>query len=65
MKSLIASSLLSASLFLMPIIMAGCEVSHSESTKQNLLGGETHEETTVTRNPDGSLNVDKSKQVTR
>jgi len=29
----------------------GCEVSHSESDKQGLFGGNKHEETTVTRNP--------------
>jgi hypothetical protein len=29
----------------------GCETSHTETDKQNLLGGQTHEETTTTHNP--------------
>ena len=29
----------------------GCETSHTEEDKQNLLGGTTHEETTTTHNP--------------
>ena len=29
----------------------GCETSHTETDKQNLLGGTTHEETTTTHNP--------------
>jgi hypothetical protein len=56
--------IVSASLVL-PLFTAACEVEHHESTKENLLGGTTHEETTVTKNLDGSLNVEKSKQVTR
>jgi hypothetical protein len=53
-----------AALISLPFVTAGCEESHSETTKQNLLGGTTHEETTTYRNPDGSVSVDHSKQVT-
>lgn len=31
--------------------ITGCETSHAESDKANLLGGRTHEETTTTHNP--------------
>ena len=44
--------------------LGGCETSHTESTKQNLLGGSTHEETTTYKNPDGTVSVDHSKEVT-
>jgi hypothetical protein len=29
----------------------GCETSHSETDKQGMFGGTTHEETTTTHNP--------------
>jgi hypothetical protein len=29
----------------------GCETSHTESDKDNMFGGHTHEETTTTHNP--------------
>jgi len=49
-----------------PFGLSGCsrEVSHTETTHENLMGGQTHEETTVYRNPDGTVNVDKEKTVT-
>jgi hypothetical protein len=31
--------------------MIGCETSHTETDKPGLLGGNTHEETTTTKNP--------------
>jgi hypothetical protein len=43
----------------------GCETSHSETNKPGLLGGNTHEETTTTKNPitgdvDTTHNVQKT-----
>jgi len=32
-------------------LTTGCETSHSETDKPGLLGGNTHEETTTTKNP--------------
>ena len=43
--------LLLASILSLPILMTGCETSHSEDTHENLLGGTTHKETTTTENP--------------
>jgi hypothetical protein len=48
----------------MPVFMGGCETSHTETTKQNLLGGQTHEETTTYKNPDGTTSVEHEKEVT-
>lgn len=42
--------LLTASLCL-GIYMTGCETSHTESDKPGFFGGQTHEETTTTKNP--------------
>jgi len=50
--------------FLLPLAFsAGCahEVAHSESDKPGWFGGRTHEETTVYRNPDGSLSTEHEK----
>ena len=43
----------------------GCEVSHSESDKPGLFGGNKHEETTVTKNPvTGDTSVSHTEQKT-
>jgi hypothetical protein len=49
-----------------PFGLFGCshEVAHTETTKNNWTGGQTHDETTVYKNPDGSVSVDKERQVT-
>lgn len=45
--------------------MAGCETHHEESTRQNFLGGTTHEESTTVHNPiTGQDSTEHSKQVT-
>jgi hypothetical protein len=49
MKSL-SIALLAATLFT-GLAITGCETHHEESDKPRLLGGNTHEETTTTRNP--------------
>ena len=41
------------------------EVSHSESDKQGWFGGRTHQETTVTQNPDGTTSTAHSSQTTK
>jgi hypothetical protein len=60
----ISSVLVVASMLTLPFL-SGCETSHTETTRHNLLGGQTHEETTVYKNIDGSTSVDHEKQVTR
>lgn len=63
---------LSVSLLLVPVMsfgiagMAGCsrEVAHTEKTSSTWTGGTKHEETTVRKNPNGSLEVEHEKQVT-
>jgi hypothetical protein len=44
----------------------GCshEVSHSESSHPNLMGGQTTTDKTVVQNPDGSYSTEQSKSVT-
>jgi hypothetical protein len=49
MKAL--STLVFAALLFGGIALTGCETSHSESDKPGLLGGNTHQETTTTKNP--------------
>jgi hypothetical protein len=45
--------------------IVGCEVSHTESDKQGMLGGNKHEETTVTKNPvTGDTSVQHSETKT-
>jgi hypothetical protein len=41
-------------------LATGCarEVSHTESDKPGWFGGNTHKETTVYKNPDGTTSVD-------
>ena len=56
-----------AALMAMPLAMAtGCarEVSHTETDKPGWFGGRTHEETTVTKNPDGTTDVSHEKKST-
>jgi hypothetical protein len=47
-------------------LSVGCArtVSHTEDTHTNMLGGTTHTDQTVTQNPDGSINTEKSKATT-
>lgn len=48
------------------ICSTGCETSHTETDKPNMLGGRTHEETTTTKNPiTGDTSVEHKKEVTR
>jgi hypothetical protein len=57
----VLKSLLVASFLCVGFAAVGCEVSHSESTKEGLFGGVKHEETTVTKNPvTGDTNVSHS-----
>ena len=58
--------------FLLPVaaaalLCASCaqEVSHTESDKPNLFGGETHKETTVYKNPDGTTATEHQEESTR
>lgn len=48
-------------------MLAACsqEVSHTESTKSNMLGGTTHKETTVYKNPDGTLSTEHTEHTQR
>ena len=58
-------SLFLASFLCLGFAAVGCEVSHSESTKEGLFGGTKHEETTVTKNPiTGDTNVSHSESRT-
>jgi len=59
--SMLASAMLAGGL------AVGCsqEVSHSEKDKPNLLGGQTHEESTTYKNPDGSYTTEHSQQKTQ
>ena len=51
-------SIFVAALLSVGFISMGCEVSHSESTKEGWFGETKHQETTVTKNPvTGDTNV--------
>jgi hypothetical protein len=59
------SVLLGLAVFVAGFSACAHEVSHTESDKANWFGGgRTRTETTVTQNPDGSINSESSKQVT-
>jgi hypothetical protein len=47
--------------------MTGCskEVAHTEKTTEDSNGNQKKEETTVTRNPDGTTTVDKTKSESK
>ena len=47
--------------------LAACseEVAHSEKTGKTWTGATKHEETTVYKNPDGSLSTEHEKQVVK
>ena len=49
------------------LLLAACakEISHTESDKPGLFGGETHKETTVYRNPDGSISTEHTEQTNK
>lgn len=54
-----------AALSLGGLCTIGCETSHTESDKPGLLGGNTHEETTTTKNPiTGDTSTSHSEQKT-
>ena len=47
------------------ITSIGCETSHSETDKPGLFGGNTHQETTTTKNPiTGDVNTEHKEQKT-
>ncbi len=47
------------------LYITGCETSHTETDKPGLLGGNTHEETTTTKNPiTGDTSTSHSEQKT-
>ena len=57
--------LIAASMLCIGVYSIGCEVSHTESDKPGLFGGNKHEETTVTKNPvTGDTSVNHSEQKT-
>ncbi len=61
----ICSTIVLAALSLGGLCMTGCETSHSESDKPNITGGNTHKETTTTRNPiTGDVSTSHSEQRT-
>jgi len=63
MKSL--TTFLLATVVCSGIYVTGCETSHTETDKPGLLGGNTHEETTTTKNPiTGDTSVSHSEQKT-
>jgi hypothetical protein len=41
------------------------EVSHTESDKPGWFGGETHKETTVYKNPDGTITTEHQEETTK
>ena len=60
----VLTSLVLASILGIGFLQMGCEVSHTETDKQGLLG-DKHEETTVTKNPvTGDTSVTHSSQTT-
>jgi hypothetical protein len=61
-----ATAFVLAGILGMSLCGTGCEVSHTETDRPNLLGGQTHEERTTTRNPiTGDETVTHKKEVTR
>jgi hypothetical protein len=59
-QTLLLAASLSSGAFLI-----GCETSHTETDKQGILGGNTHEETTTTKNPvTGDTTTTHSEQKT-
>jgi hypothetical protein len=47
------------------IYTTGCQTSHTETDKPGLLGGETHQETTTTKNPvTGDVSTSHTEQKT-
>ena len=66
LNTLFTTTLLAASLSLAGLAACSHEVSHTESDKPNFFGGgRTQQETTVTKNADGTLSTESSKQVTK
>ncbi|HWE03778.1 MAG TPA: hypothetical protein VG326_15345 [Tepidisphaeraceae bacterium] len=60
----LSTAVLAATLFT-GLVVTGCETSHTESDKPGLLGGNTHTETTTTKNPvTGDVSTSHSEQKT-
>lgn len=61
----LCSTLILASMSIGGLYLTGCETSHTETDKPNLLGGHTHEETTTTKNPvTGDVSTSHQEQKT-
>jgi hypothetical protein len=61
---LLCPMILAAALF-SGLYSTGCQTAHSESDKTGIMGGHTHEETTVTKNPiTGDTSVEHTQQKT-
>jgi hypothetical protein len=59
-----AFAVLAGSMFF-GMVTTGCETSHTESDKPGLLGGNTHQETTTTKNPiTGDVSTSHTEQKT-
>jgi hypothetical protein len=57
--------LMLAAVFGVGFYTVGCETSHTESDTPGLLGGNTHDETTTTKNPiTGDTSVQHSEEKT-
>ncbi|HVT80214.1 MAG TPA: hypothetical protein VHM90_06110, partial [Phycisphaerae bacterium] len=61
-----ATRSLSLAAVLASVLFAACaqEVSHTESDKPGWFGGSKHEETTVYKNPDGTMSTEHSESKT-
>ena len=58
-------SLAMASMLCLSLFTTGCQTSHTETDSPRLLGGNTHEEMTVTKNPiTGDTSVSHTEQKT-
>jgi hypothetical protein len=67
MKTRILNTLILSATVAIPLALTpGCshEVSHTESDKPGMFGGQTHEETTVYKNADGTTSVEHEKHST-
>ncbi|HZK81811.1 MAG TPA: hypothetical protein VFC46_12105 [Humisphaera sp.] len=61
---LLSTAILAATLFT-GLAITGCETSHTETDKPGLLGGNTHTETTTTKNPvTGDVSTSHTEQKT-
>jgi hypothetical protein len=67
MNNRLLNTILSGALLGVSLAVTGCakETYHSESDKPGMMGGHKHEETTVTKNNDGTTTVEKEKSSTK